>query len=91
LNLPLNEPLEAMRVENERKQAIIDELRAELEQIRLELEDANEQITALESEEKKTAQPKPNPKRTSVDSWGGPMNNSLSRDSWGSASMTVQS
>ena len=91
MNLPLNEPLEAMRVENERKQAIIDELRAELEQVRLELEDANEQITALEAEEKKMAQPKPNPKRTSVDSWGGPMNNSLSRDSWGSASMTVQS
>lgn len=35
-----NEPLQIMRQENERKQAVIDELRLEVEQLKNDLEDA---------------------------------------------------
>ena len=40
-----------MRSENERKQAIIDELRVEIEQLRRDLEEASEQINAKTAEE----------------------------------------
>ena len=73
-----NEPLEIMRQENERKQAVIDELRLEVEQLKNDLEEAVEQLNAKLAEE--TKEPAKAMKRTSINSFGG-----MSRDSWGSS------
>ena len=74
-----NEPLEIMRQENDRKQAVIDELRLEMAQLKNDLEEAVEQFNAKLAEESK--QPTKAVVRTSINSFGG-----ISRDSWASSS-----
>lgn len=55
--MTFTDPLEGMRLENERKQAIIDELRAEINDLKTAVDEAQDRITEMTSkeEEKKSA------------------------------------
>ena len=53
MNLTQNDAFTYMQNENERKQTIIDELRAEIDQLKALVEEAQDQITELTTKEEK--------------------------------------
>ena len=56
MNLTFPDPLEAMRLENERKQPMIDELITEINELKTMVDEAQDRITELtaKEEEKKS-------------------------------------